>query len=119
MGIGMATLLRLNSLDRYQLLLHVASMANPGFMQMTVDERNDRALAALPSDRDAVLLWGAGHVPGLAAGLRRAGYERQASAWLNVGELPPLRTSAMAVWGAWRADQGSADSGDTAGSSGM
>jgi hypothetical protein len=116
MGFIIGMLLRLSSLDRYQLLSRWAATGYPGFSQLVVDERNDRALACLPPDRDSVLIWGYGHLPGLAAGLQRAGYRRQASAWLNAGKLPPLRASAMAAWGAWRADQGSADS---AGSSGM
>jgi len=124
LGIGLALQVRLNSLDRYQLLLHAVSAANQGFMQMMVDERNDRALAGLPSDQDSVLIWGVFHLPGLAAGLQRAGYQRQASAWLNAGELPALRASARAIWGVYRAGRrGSAaaevqDSG-SAGSSGM
>src|SRR6185437_10615843 len=116
MGVGAGLLMRLHSLDRYQLVMRWAATAYPGFSQLVVDERNDRALACLPPDRDSVLIWGYGHLPGLAAGLRRAGYRRQASAWLNAGKLPPLRASTMAAWGAWHADQGS---GDSVGSSGM
>ena len=116
MGVTIGMLLRLYSLDRYQLLVRWAATGYPGFSQLVVDERNDRALACLPPDRDSVLIWGYGHLPGLAAGLERVGYRRQASAWLNAGEIPPLRASARAVWDALRADQGS---GDPAGSSGM
>jgi hypothetical protein len=125
MGVGAGLLLRLHSLDRYQLVMRWAATAYPGFSQLVVDERNDRALACLPPDRDSVLIWGYGHLPGLAAGLLRAGYRRQASAWLNAGRLPPLSVSARVVWAALRADQASegsadsADSGDSAGSSGM
>jgi hypothetical protein len=104
MGVTMAMLLRLSSLDRYQLLSRWAATGYPGFSQLVVDERNDRALACLPPDRDSVLIWGYGHLPGLAAGLQRAGYRRQASAWLNVGELPPLWASAKAVWAGLRAE---------------
>jgi hypothetical protein len=125
MGVGAGLLMRLHSLDRYQLVMRWAATAYPGFSQLVVDERNDRALACLPPDRDSVLIWGYGHLPGLAAGLLRAGYRRQASAWLNAGRLPPLPVSARVVWAALRADQGSEasegseDSGDSAGSSGM
>ena len=64
------------------------------------------------------MIWGYGHLPGLAAGLKRAGYRRQASAWLNAGEIPPLRASAKAVWAVLR-DQGPAGPSGSAGSSGM
>jgi hypothetical protein len=118
MGVTMGMLLRLYSLDRYQMLSRWAATAYPGFSQLVVDERNDRALACLPPDRDSVLIWGYGHLPGLAAGLQRAGYRRQASAWLNAGEIPPLPASAKAVWAVLR-DQGPAGSSGSAGSSGM
>jgi hypothetical protein len=118
MGVTIGMLLRLYSLDRYQVLSRWAATGYPGFSQLVIDERNDRALAALPSDRDAVLIWGFGHLPGLAAGLLRAGYRRQASAWLNAGEIPPLRASAMAVWAVLR-DQSPAGPSGSAGSSGM
>jgi hypothetical protein len=88
------------SLDRYQLL---RSLVGQGYSQVILDERNERVLASLPSGQDCVLIWGIGHVPGVAAGLRRAGYQRQASAWLNAGELPPLRTGAKVIWAACRA----------------
>ncbi len=122
MGVGAGLLMRLHSLDRYQLVMRWAASAYPGFSQLVVDERNDRALACLPPDRDSVLIWGYGHLPGLAAGLQRAGYRRQATAWLNAGRLPPLSVSARVVWAALRANQASGapeDSGDSAGSSGM
>jgi hypothetical protein len=118
MGVGAGLLMRLHSLDRYQLVMRWAASAYPGFSQLVVDERNDRALACLPPDRDSVLIWGYGHLPGLAAGLTRAGYRRQASAWLNAGEIPPLRASAKAVWAVLR-DQGAAGPSGSAGSSGM
>ena len=101
MGVTMGMLLRLYSLDRYQLLVRWAATGYPGF-SLVADERNDRALACLPPDRDSVLIWGYGHLPGLAAGLQRAGYRRQASAWLNAGEVPPLWASTKAVWGVLR-----------------
>ena len=124
MGVTISMLLRLQSLDRYQLVMRWAATAYPGFSQLVVDERNDRALACLPPDRDSVLIWGYGHLPGLAAGLLRAGYRRQASAWLNAGRLPLLPVSARVVWAALRADQApedpgtSEDSGAPAGSGG-
>lgn len=101
-GIGAALLIRLVSLDRYRLLWHVAGM---DLKRLIVDDRNERALAGLPSDQDSVLIWGSEHLPGLAAGLQQAGYRRQASAWLNVGELPSLWASAKAVWTVLREDR--------------
>jgi hypothetical protein len=118
MGVTIGMLLRLYSLDRYQLLSRWAATGYPGLSQLVVDERNDQALACLPPDQDSVLIWGYGHLPGLAAGLQRAGYRRQASAWLNAGEIPPLRASAKAVWAVLR-DQGAAGPSGSAGSSGM
>jgi hypothetical protein len=120
-GVGAVMLMRLISLDRYQLLVH---MADSSVSRAMIDDRNDKVLAALPSDRDSVLIWGCNHVPGLAAGLRRAGYRHQASAWLNAGEFPPLRASAKAAWGVFtenrRGDPGRKDQGSgSAGSSGM
>ena len=125
-GVGAVMLMRLISLDRYQLLVH---MADSSVSRAMIDDRNDRVLAALPSDRDCVLIWGCNHVPGLAAGLRQAGYRRQAGAWLDAGEFPPLRASAKAAWGVFpetrrkgpdRADQGSGAVGPgSAGSSGI
>jgi hypothetical protein len=120
-GVGAVMLMRLISLDRYQLLAH---LADSSVSRAMIDHRNDKVLAGLPSDRDSVVIWGCYHVPGLAAGLRRAGYRRQASAWLDAGEFPPLRASAKAAWGVFtenrRGDPGRADQGSgSAGSSGM
>ncbi len=124
MGVGIAMLTRVTSLDRYKLLQRWASTADPDFSQMVVDDRNERALAAVPPDRDSALIWGCEHLPGFAAGLRGAGYLSQASAWLNAGELPPLWASAKAVWAVLRegqlGDPDGADQGSvSAGSSGM
>jgi hypothetical protein len=58
------------------------------------------ALAKLPSGKDAVLLWGGGHLPGLAAGLKKAGYQHRGTTWVPVGELPAVWPSLRAVW-AW------------------
>lgn len=104
-GVLGAAMMRLASLDRYQLLWHLAGTAIPAISQVVVDDRNHRVLASLPSDRDSVVFWGSGHLPGLAAGLQQAGYQRQASAWLNAGELPPLRSSAKAFWAVLRDGQ--------------
>jgi hypothetical protein len=55
------------------------------------------ALAALPGEGDAVLLWGAAHRRGLAAGLRGLGYRRESAEWVTVGTLPALWTSIGAL----------------------
>lgn len=68
-------------------------MSNGNFTNVMFDERNRHVLASLPADSDAVLLWGAGHLPGFATGLRNAGYRRRDTTWVTVGMLPALRTS--------------------------
>jgi hypothetical protein len=51
---------------------------------LLVDERNDAAIAtfdATPSDQDALIIYGAGHMPGLLAMLRERGYQQTARDW--------------------------------------
>jgi hypothetical protein len=62
------------------------------------DDRNSHALAGLPAGADAVLPWGGGHLPGLAAGLRKAGYRRRHTTWVAVCRLPAIWTSIRALW---------------------
>jgi hypothetical protein len=53
---------------------------------LLVDERNDAAMATFdttPADRDALLIYGAGHVPGLLAALTRRGYREEARDWFT------------------------------------
>jgi hypothetical protein len=50
----------------------------------------ERALAALPPGRDAVLIWSSAHFPGLAARLEKAGYQRNDLCWLPAGKFPGL-----------------------------
>lgn len=100
-GAGAGLMIRLLALDRFQLLRRwslrtVSSDAYRHLSPVLVEERNSRALARLPLDADAVLLWGSDHLPGLAAGLKRAGYRHRRTAWVSVGELP-------AVWSCMRA----------------
>jgi hypothetical protein len=94
-GAAAAVVFRLVSLDWFDLLRHVAAWddASRQFNHVQVEERNARALAGLPSDADVVLLWDAGHLPGLAAGLKETGHWRQGTTWLNVGRLPTLWAS--------------------------
>jgi hypothetical protein len=90
---------RLLSLDWFDRLRRVATWdaASRHFDDVKVAERNARALARLPPGEDAVLLWGAGHLPGLAAGLKETGHRRQATSWVNVGKLPALWASIRTV----------------------
>jgi hypothetical protein len=98
-GAAAAVVLRLVSLDWFDLLRHMATWddASRHFSHVQIEERNARALASLPSDADAVLLWGAGHLPGLAVDLTKAGHRRQGTTWLNVGRLPALWASIRTV----------------------
>jgi hypothetical protein len=67
------------------------------------EERNRHVLAGLPAGSDAVLPWGADHLPGLAAGLRKAGYRRRDTTWVTVGRLPAIWPSVKAAWSGMRA----------------
>lgn len=52
-----------------------------------LDRRNAAALSAVQGDqRNAVLLWGARHGPGMDAGLRILGYHRTGADWYRVAE---------------------------------
>jgi hypothetical protein len=102
-GSGEALLVRLLSLDYFDLVWRLSvrmasSDAHRNVGRVMVDERNRGALARLPSDADAVLLWGSGHLPGLAAGLKEAGYRRRRTAWVPVGELPAFWPSLRIFW---------------------
>lgn len=57
----------------------------------------ERALAALPRDRDAVLVWSSGHLHGLAASLEKAGYRRDGLSWLPAAPLPGLFRSNLSI----------------------
>jgi pheromone shutdown protein TraB len=52
-----------------------------------IGERNRVALAEALQEsarHDVALVWGAGHLPGLARELRRRGYRLRAERWLQV-----------------------------------
>lgn len=52
--------------------------------RVIVDRRNTLAIdAALSTDADVVAMWGAAHLPGIAAGIRRAGFRTVSSEWLD------------------------------------
>ena len=98
-GAMAGVVFRLASLDWFDLLRHFATWDDDSrqFNHVGVEERNAQALASLPSGGDVVLLWGAGHLPGLAAGLKQAGYRREGAIWVNVGRLPTLWASIRTV----------------------
>jgi hypothetical protein len=107
MGSGEALVTRLLSFDYFDLLWRlsvfaVSSDAHRNVDRIVLTERNRGALARLPSDADAVLLWGSRHLPGLAAGLRAAGYRRRSTAWVPVGELPPVWPCLRVFWTSMR-----------------
>jgi hypothetical protein len=113
-GSGSALVMRVLSLDYFDLawrwsMRAASSDAHRNVGRVMVEERNRGALAGLPSDSDAVLLWGSGHLPGLAAGLKKAGYRRRATAWVPVGELPAL-WPCLRVWWTWLRSPGKDDS---------
>ncbi len=54
--------------------------------KLLVDERNEAAIAAFdatPQERDALLIYGAGHVAGLLVALERRGYRETARDWFT------------------------------------
>src|SRR5215469_2722084 len=76
-----------------RLLARLAGDAHRRLQDVEVEGRNSHVLASLPADSDAVLPWGAGHMRGLARGLRQAGYRRRETTWVTVGRLPAIWTS--------------------------
>jgi hypothetical protein len=111
---GAALVIRLLSLDYFDLLQRwsarsASSDAHRHVSRVMVEERNRSALAKLPSGKDAVLLWGGGHLPGLAAGLKKAGYRHRSTTWVPVGELPAVWPSLKAFL-AWLRAPGEDDS---------
>ncbi len=105
LGAGMALVARLLFFDWPRLLRNSSLVggASRHVWRVTVEDRNSRALASLPPSGNAVLLWGGGHLPGLAAGLKKAGYQRQATTWVNVGELPTIWAGIRAIRTMWKA----------------
>jgi hypothetical protein len=107
LGAGMTVFAWLLALDRLGLLPRLVMRSFRIGPHLDMDglpsgERNRIALAALPPSGDVVLLWGALHLPGLATGLRKAGYRRQSTEWVTVGMVPALPASASAIWKALR-----------------
>jgi hypothetical protein len=57
-------------------------------MDVLIGERTMLALDRLPAECDVVLLWGAEHLPSLAAGLEERGYVQMREEWIRVGKAP-------------------------------
>lgn len=98
-----ALLMRLLSWDYFNLVERwsVRAASSDAYQHVDralIEDRNRSALAKLPLDSDVVLLWGGRHLPGLAAGLKKAGYRHRSTAWVSVGELPAVWPSLRAFW---------------------
>lgn len=60
--------------------------------RVLIDARNQVAIdAALTETREVVALWGAAHLPGIAAGLEREGFRRVSTKWLTAVRKPVSR----------------------------
>jgi len=79
-----------------RLLARLVGNATRRIHDVVVEDRTSHLLASLPTDSDVVLPWGVGHLPGLAAGLRKAGYRRRDTTWVTVGKLPAIWPSIKA-----------------------
>jgi hypothetical protein len=101
-GGGYAVVVRLAQFAWFRLLERLAVRlvgdAARRIDDVRLKDRNSHVLASLPADSDAVLPWGAGHLPGLAATLRKAGYRRRDTTWVTVGRLPGIWASGKAFW---------------------
>lgn len=110
-GAGMAVMFRLQFFDWPRFLRNtpLVSGAQRHVLRVMMEDRTSRALASLPPSGNVVLLWGSGHLPGLTAGLKKAGYRRQATTWMNVGEVPTVWAGMRALWKAFSASGNDAD----------
>jgi hypothetical protein len=96
LGTAASVLFRLMSYDRFGLYERGLLWSGPG--HAVLDERNRNALDRVPADSDVVLVWGAGHLRGLGAGLEAAGYRQRRVVWLNAATLPTLWATARTAW---------------------
>jgi hypothetical protein len=106
---------RLEQFGWFALLRHLLARLVGGAARtddVVADERTRHVLASLPADSDAVLPWGTDHLPGLAAGLRKAGYRRRETTWVTVGRLPAIWPSIKALWAGIKALWRAAGAGD-------
>jgi hypothetical protein len=63
-----------------------------------IDRRNEIALDGVDgTDADVVLIWGTAHLPGLTQGLLARGYQPAGEDWVEVGRLPRLWVSLLAL----------------------
>lgn len=99
---GLGVLTRLATLDRFGLM---ARMILGDKHREIILERNRAALAALPPEGDAVLVWGAAHLPGLGVSLRKAGFRRRSAEWVSIGTVPALWPSVGIIRRALRSQQ--------------
>jgi hypothetical protein len=80
---------------------------SPGLGRLSallVDERNDAAMAAFdaaPSDREALIVYGAGHVPGLLTALHRRGYRERGRDWFTAHTEQIPFSDLLDVAGEW------------------
>jgi hypothetical protein len=108
-GVVMASLMalleRVLSVDYFDLVGRWSTRDAPGdayraLFRALGGERERGALASLPPDADAALVWGTGHLRALSAGLRNAGYRHRGTTWVPVGELPAFWPS-LRIFLAW------------------
>ena len=92
--LRIALTLRLTCNDRYVTQL---ARQRGSADAVLLGERTTVALDGVSgTDRDTVLVWGAGHLPGLGAGLRDQGFIREGELeWHTVSEVPSI---ARSVW---------------------
>jgi hypothetical protein len=95
-----------------RLLARLAGDAGRRIHDVVVEDRTSHVLASLPADSDVVLPWGVGHLSGLAAGLRKAGYRRRDTTWVTVGKLPAIWPSIKAFCAGIRGFRQGARGGD-------
>jgi hypothetical protein len=97
--------------------LHAYVPAIGKLRELLLSDRNRAALDVLeasPPDRDALILYGAGHMPGLRDGLERRGYVDCGRRWLTAftvrlpwaDRLDALRSQASLARKHWRAARG-------------
>ena len=116
-GLSALTLLQtplmLSVLNR----LHGRIRALGKLRELLLSDRNRAALDAVdssPEERNALLLYGAGHIAGLAEGLQRRGYVGGEQSWLTAFRLDlpwasgvdGVRTQVSAAQRYWRAARG-------------
>jgi len=108
--LGTAVTLRAGASDRRAVQRRTAEPTDP----VLVGDRTTVALGGVfDTDRDTVLVWGAGHVPGLGAGLGTRGFVRRGEPqWHTVARVPSVRSAWWRlIVGGRRRTRGTATSG--------